>query len=70
MRKQQGKIIRVLRERQGLSQVKLSTILKISSSQLSRYERGLKDFDIEAIKNFAKALKVTPEFLLGLPEKK
>lgn len=66
VRQYQGHRIRVLRKKINLTQKQLSRKLNMSVYHLSRYENGLKDFDVQVIKQFAKALKVTTDNLLGI----
>lgn len=58
--------IQTIRKTKQMTQKKLSKKMKISVRTISLYERGLKDFTIEDIESFAKALGVTPRKLIGL----
>lgn len=54
----------MLMEQQGLTQKKLSLLSGITESSVSRYLKGDREARLDVILNFAKALDVTPEYLL------
>lgn len=54
-----GKIIKELREKQGLTQLELSEIINVSDKAVSKWETGKGLPDITLIEPLAKALKVS-----------
>lgn len=60
--------IKELREQKGLSQRQLATLVKTSSSQISRYEAG-QHMTEETVKKICKALETNADYFLGLTDK-
>jgi len=60
-----GQNVRAARERRHLTQLKLARAAGLSKAGLSLIERGIRETTIEALLSLARALEVTPEFLLG-----
>lgn len=65
-----GRRISRIRERRGLTQVELAKKLGIDQSLLSRYERGVLRLHGLLVVDFAKALHVSTDEILGLRESK
>jgi len=61
-----GARIAELRKRRGMTQLELAERLRMSQSLLSRYERGLIRLHGQLVAEFAKALRVSADELLGL----
>lgn len=59
-----GARIRAIRESQGISQKKLSELVHVSSSFISRIENGSSIPSLELIRSIAHALKVPPQDIL------
>lgn len=58
------------RKRRKLSMKRLGEKVNLHESTISRYEKGdIQTLDIEKVKEFAKALEVTPQYLMGWDEK-
>lgn len=55
-----------LRLKRKMSLTELAKLTGIAKSSLSRYENGSREFPVNKVNNFAKALNVTPEYLLGI----
>ena len=53
-----GLRIKELREKQGLTQLKLAEILNMEASNLSKIERGIQIPKEESLENISNALKV------------
>ncbi len=64
-----GKRIKELREKEGLTQLKASELLKISNKALSRYENDDTNPDPETIKNMAKLYNSSSDYILGVVDK-
>lgn len=60
-----GQNVRVARERRHLTQAKLAIAAGLSKAGLSLIERGIRETTIDALLSLARALEVTPAFLLG-----
>jgi transcriptional regulator with XRE-family HTH domain/DNA-binding CsgD family transcriptional regulator len=60
-----GRNVREARERRHLIQVSLARAVGLSKSGLSLIERGIHETTIGTLISLARALEVTPEFLLG-----
>lgn len=61
-----GRRLRTLRERRGISQMKLAEALGVTQSNVSAMERGLRGLTVHQVTKLAKALKVsTDEILVG-----
>ena len=58
------------RKRKRLSMKRLGEMVSLHESTISRYEKGeIQSLDIEKVKEFAKALEVTPQYLMGWDSK-
>jgi transcriptional regulator with XRE-family HTH domain len=57
--------IRLLRERQGMSQVELARLLGTTQQQVSRYEKGEHELTVDWMRRFSKALGVPPMELIS-----
>jgi Helix-turn-helix. len=60
-----GRNVREARERRHLIQISLARTVGLSKSGLSLIERGIHETTIGTLISLARALEVTPEFLLG-----
>lgn len=60
-----GQNVRTARERRHLTQAKLASAAGFSKSGLSLIERGVRETTIDTLLSLARALEVTPAFLLG-----
>lgn len=56
--------IRILREKNGLSQQEISKYLGVTQSQYSNYERGVYEPPFEILKKISKFYKVSTDYLL------
>jgi transcriptional regulator with XRE-family HTH domain len=65
-----GARIADLRKRRGMTQLELADKLHMRQSLLSRYERGVVRLHGQLVAEFAKALRVSADELLGLKETK
>lgn len=64
-----GKIIKLLREQKGFSQVELADKIGVSKQTLYKYEKGIvTNIPSDKIEALAKALGTTPEVLMGWAE--
>ncbi len=63
-----GSRISHIREKKGITQEKLSEMLKIKREKLAKWETGLQDLKTQDIVALSKALNVTSDYLLGLSE--
>ncbi len=61
-----GERLRVARERQGLLQKDAATLLGMTSSQLSRYEKNVNQPVPEQIRAMSTLYKVSSDYLLGV----
>lgn len=59
-----GRRLRSLRQDRGLSQHKLSSLTGMRDSEISRYERGLRDPQLTTLLRLAHGLGVAPGELL------
>jgi transcriptional regulator with XRE-family HTH domain len=63
-----GQRLRALRLSQGMSQEQLAELLRITQSNVSGLERGVRSLTIHQVAKLASALRVsTDELLLGTP---
>jgi len=60
-----GQNVRAARERRHLTQAKLARAAGLSKAGLSLIERGVRETTIDTLLSLARALEVTPAFLLG-----
>lgn len=60
-----GQNVRAVRERRHLTQAKLARAAGLSKAGLSLIERGIRETTIDTLLSLARALEVTPGFLLG-----
>jgi transcriptional regulator with XRE-family HTH domain len=60
-----GQNVRAARERRHRTQANLARTAGLSKAGLSLIERGIRETTIETLLSLARALEVTPEFLLG-----
>jgi phage repressor protein C with HTH and peptisase S24 domain len=58
-----------LKDRKGLSLSELARRVGMAKSALSRYFNKTRDFPLNKVNEFAAALDVTPEYILGFDEK-
>lgn len=66
-----GQRIKTLRKSKKMSMAKLGELVGLHESTINRYEQGkIKGFDIDKVKDFAKALSTTPAFLMGWSDDK
>lgn len=66
-----GNRIRSERKRNRLSMKELGSRVNLHESTISRYEQGyIQSLDIEKIEEFARALNVTPSYLMGWTDTK
>lgn len=63
-----GVKIKELRETKGLSQVDLSSALKVTKQTISAWEKGLQETDFSMLIVIAKYFGVTTDYLLGLED--
>lgn len=63
-------VISNLMDKQNLSTSELARRTDMAKSTVSRYLNKSREFPLNRADDFAKVLKVTPEYLLGLEEKK
>lgn len=64
-----GKIIKQLRQEQGLSQQELADYSEVDRSYISDLERGRYNPTIQTIFKLSEILKVKPQDLIGLVDK-
>lgn len=57
--------INELRKEQGMKQLALAELLKVSQQTVSRYEKGERDLDTDAIRRLCEIFGVTADYLLG-----
>lgn len=60
--------LKVAREALGLSQKEVAEKIGVANSTYSLYESGNREPNVQTIKKIAKALNVSADRLLGLPE--
>lgn len=63
-------VISKLMDEQNLSTSELARRTDMAKSTVSRYLNKSREFPLNRADDFARVLKVTPEYLLGLEEKK
>ncbi|MEB6240573.1 helix-turn-helix domain-containing protein [Staphylococcus xylosus] len=63
-------VITNLMDKQNLSTSELARRTNMAKSTVSRYLNKSREFPLNRADDFANVLKVTPEYLLGLEEKK
>lgn len=63
-----GQLIKELRKRKGISQMKLAEIVGVSYQQIQKYEKSVSRVSIERLKGISKALGV-PIALFFQPER-
>ncbi|MDK9870061.1 helix-turn-helix domain-containing protein [Staphylococcus equorum] len=63
-------VISKLMDKQNLSTSELARRTDMAKSTVSRYLNKSREFPLNRADDFARVLKVTPEYLLGLEEKK
>lgn len=63
-------VISKLMDKQNLSTSELARRTDMAKSTVSRYLNRSREFPLNRADDFARVLKVTPEYLLGLEEKK
>lgn len=66
----QGKIIKDLRLKKGLSQAELGKALGLNKNTIGMIERGERNTKEDNVENLAKFFGVTVDFLEGRPEQK
>ncbi|WP_432663729.1 helix-turn-helix transcriptional regulator [Wukongibacter baidiensis] len=59
-----GKKLRELRERKGLTQEELGNILNLTKANISKYENGKLEPNLETLKKVSDLFQVSAEFLL------
>jgi len=65
-----GERMSIARQEKKLTQKALAGILNVSPMRISHYENDNREPDIENIKKISKILEVSPDWLLGLSDKK
>ncbi len=61
-----GNVLKTLRETVHLTQKQMSEILGVSKSNISKYESGAVEPNIDTLKRYASYFKVSTDYLLGL----
>lgn len=61
--------LKILREKKGLTQEQVATILKTSQQYYGKYENGKRPLPIEHLITLSKFYKVSSDWILGLKEK-
>lgn len=61
-----GEILKMLRESRNLTQKQMSEILGVSKSNISKYEAGTVEPNIDTLKNYASYFNVSADYLLGI----
>ena len=61
-----GTRIRKYREVQGISQKEFSQLIKVSSSRVSNWEKGINRPDVDMLADICRALNVSPSELLDV----
>ena len=56
--------LKELREKRGISQLKLATDLHLNQNSISRYETGAREADYELLISFADYFNVSIDYLL------
>lgn len=62
--------LKALRETRGINQQRLALELNVSQAMISKYELGLSEPDIAAIKKIADFFKVSTDYLLEVSDNK
>ncbi len=57
--------LKVLREKRGVSQLKLALDLNMNQNSISRYETGVREADYATLIRFADYFDVSIDYLLG-----
>lgn len=65
-----GDRLRNLRKNISITQKDLAKVLKISKGNISRYETGIREPDLDLLIRIADFFKVTTDYLLGLTNMK
>ena len=68
-KKEIGQRLRALRTERGMTQVELADAMGIHQTSLSQMERGIRGVGIKQILKICRALKVSPDRLLGAATK-
>lgn len=61
-----GQRLRAIRLQHGLSQVELARTLGVHQTNVSEIERGIRGLSVQHLAKLAKALKASPDQILGL----
>ena len=68
---EKGKRIKEIRKSKKMTIKKLGQLVNLHESTVSRYEKGeIQSLDVEKLKEFAKALDVSPTYLMGWNDQK
>ena len=62
--------IKELREERGLTQKELAKEIGVSPSSISRYERGVADFNIYVVMKLSRFFQVSSDYIFGLTEQR
>lgn len=57
--------LKEIREKKGISQLKLAMDLGMNQNSISRYETGVREADYESLIKFADYFNVSVDYLLG-----
>jgi transcriptional regulator with XRE-family HTH domain len=60
-----GNRLKFLREKKGMTQIKVAERLNLHNKTLSDYERGVSEPDIDTLKRIAELYDVPVDYLLG-----
>lgn len=63
-----GNVLRMLRQRNNLTQKQLASVLDVSESRIGMYERGHREPDFEMLETIADYFNVDMDFLTGRSE--
>lgn len=63
-----GNVLRMLRQRNKLTQKQLASVLDVSESRIGMYERGHREPDFEMLETIADYFNVDMDFLTGRSE--
>lgn len=63
------KNLKIIREKLGITQVRLSTELEVSQETISAYESGKAYPSVEILIKMSKFLNISTDYLLGLTDK-
>lgn len=61
-----GERLKQMREKNGLTQTELATAMGVAQQAINRWERGKLDASLPALKDMARILGVSADYLLGL----